>query len=199
MDRPDYVANGPDRCYHCKSALYDLLLSLAAGADGAAVLDGTNADDLADVRPGLRAVRERGVRSPLAEQGWRKAEIREASRALGLETWDRPASPCLSSRIPHGLPVTVEALDRIGAAERSLRSLGFDEVRVRHHGDLARIEVPLDRLGDLVRRREEALSRVREAGYRQVTIDLAGYRTGGAGDARSGDERPIGSPRAPQT
>jgi len=180
LEKPEYRANTPDRCFYCKDTLYALLGRIAAAANGAAVLDGTNHDDLSDLRPGLRAVRARGVRSPLAEQGWTKAEIREASRGLGLETWDRPASPCLSSRIPHGTPVTEEALARIGEAERRLRALGFEEVRVRHHGRIARIEVPGDRIAELAARREEVLPAVLGTGYLLVTIDLSGYRTGGA-------------------
>jgi uncharacterized protein len=180
LELPQYQVNSPDRCYHCKSELYDLLGRLAQESAGENLLDGTNADDLHDLRPGLRAIRERGVKSPLSELGWSKDEIRRVSRWLGLETWDRPASPCLSSRIPHGTPITVEALERIGVAERSLHELGFEEVRVRHHGDLARIEVPPAAFLDLLRRRDEVLSAARRAGYVWVTLDLAGYRTGGA-------------------
>lgn len=180
LEVPEYVANGQDRCFHCKDTLFRLLERVRDSAGGRVVLDGTNADDLADIRPGLRAARLHGVRSPLAELGWTKQEIRAASRRLGLETWDRPASPCLSSRIPHGTPVTREALSRIALAERALRELGFPEVRVRHHGDLARIEVPAERIAVLAEKREEALAAVRAAGYALATVDLAGYRTGGA-------------------
>ena len=177
MERPAYLANAPDRCFHCKDELYELLGALAAEGGGAVVLDGTNLDDLSDHRPGLEAVRARGVVCPLADQGWTKEEIREASRLLGLETWDQPSSPCLSSRIPHGTPVTAPALRSIEAAERGLHAMGFPEVRVRHHGPLARIELPADRIRDAAVLRESIVEAVRAAGYRWVTLDLAGYRT----------------------
>lgn len=183
LERPEYRANAPDRCYHCKDALYELLGRLAQEAGGAVVLDGTNLDDLADTRPGLAAIRARGVRCPLADQRWTKGEIREASRFLGLETWDQPSSPCLSSRIPHGTPVTVEALRAIEAAERELRELGFGEVRVRHHGDLARIEVPFERIPEAAAQAASMVEAARRAGYRWAALDLAGYRRGGADPA----------------
>ncbi|MCA9726267.1 MAG: ATP-dependent sacrificial sulfur transferase LarE [Candidatus Eisenbacteria bacterium] len=181
MEDPGYVANGPDRCYYCKHALYGLLATIAAAAEeGEQVLDGTNRDDLSDDRPGRVAAAEHGVRSPLAELGWTKREIREASRLLGIPTWDRPASPCLSSRIPHGTSVTVSALRRIEEAEGRIRRHGFADVRVRHLAGTARVEVPaaeVDRLRSLWTRIEPEL---RECGYDEVVLDPAGYRRGGA-------------------
>ena len=180
MDNPDYVANSERRCFHCKDELYSILAAIAAAAGGAAVIDGTNADDAADWRPGREAAAIHGVRSPLLELGFTKDEIRKASRQLGLPTWDKPAMACLASRIPHGTPVTVEALDQVGAAEAALRSLGFRQVRVRHHGDIARIET--DPAGMALAfaegHREKIVSRLQNLGFRHVVLDLAGYRQG---------------------
>ncbi len=180
MDNPDYVANSERRCFHCKDELYSILGAIAAAAGGAGVVDGTNADDAADWRPGREAARIHGVRSPLLDIGFTKDEIREASRQLGLPTWDKPAMACLASRIPHGTPVTVEALDQVGAAEAALRSLGFRQVRVRHHGEIARIET--DPAGMALAfaegNREKIVSRLQNLGFRHVALDLAGYRQG---------------------
>lgn len=180
LDRPGYVANGPDRCYHCKSELFDRLEVVRAAEGFAWILDGTNRDDLGDHRPGMQARRERGIRSPLVEAEMTKAEVREASRVLGLPTAEKPALACLSSRLPYGTPVTPEALARVAAAEESVRALGFRQFRVRHHGDMARLEVDpaeLDKaLGAEMRAK---LSRgLKGAGYRWVAVDLEGYRTG---------------------
>ena len=141
MDAPAYTANAPDRCYHCKQELFGRLTALARERGFAAVVDGNNADDRGDYRPGREAAREHGVRSPLDEAGLTKAEIRQLSRRLGLPTWDEPASACLSSRIPYGSEVTVEKLRMIEQAEDVLQSLGFRRCRVRHHGDVARLEL----------------------------------------------------------
>src|SRR5579862_5094748 len=143
FENPEYVANGADRCYHCKTELFGVLARLRAERDFAAVAYGVNADDLQDFRPGHRAASEFGVAAPLLDAGLGKLEIRELSRRAGLETWDRPASACLSSRVPYGMPVTVETLSRIEMAESALRDFGFRQVRVRAHGDLARIEIAL--------------------------------------------------------
>lgn len=181
MDNPLYRANGPDRCFHCKHALYGILGDVARHADGATVLDGTNQDDLSDVRPGRAAAAELGVRSPLAELGWSKREIRRMSQALGLSIWNRPASPCLSSRIPRGRSVTLAALRQIEEAETRLRAHGFEDVRVRHHGSLARVEVPrgeVERLRSLWPRIEPVLL---DCGFEEVQLDPEGYRRGGAG------------------
>ena len=178
MDRPGYVENSPDRCYHCKTELYSLLESMARRDGFAAVVDGCNVDDLGDHRPGRVAASEHFVRSPLIEAGLTKSEIRELSRERGLPTRDKPAMACLSSRIPYGTPVTVEALDQIGAAEAFLRQLGLRQLRVRHHGDVARIEAEPSDLMTLVEARERIVTRFKNLGYRYVTMDLAGFRTG---------------------
>ena len=180
MDRPGYVENSPQRCYHCKTELYGLLSTLARERGIASVIDGCNVDDLGDHRPGRVAATEHGVRSPLIEAGLTKEEIRALSRERGLPTWDKPAMACLSSRIPYGTPVTVEALERIGAAEAFLRSLGVRQLRVRHHGDVARIELEPDGMETLLRdgNRERVVERLKELGYQYVTLDLAGFRSG---------------------
>lgn len=178
MDRPGYVENSPQRCYHCKTELYSLLEDLAEAEGYAFVLDGCNADDLGDHRPGRVAAAEHSVRSPLVEARLTKADIRELSRERGLPTWDKPAMACLSSRIPYGTAVTVEALDQVGAAEAFLRGLGMRQIRVRHHGDVARIEVELADIATVVEHRERIVTRMTNLGYRYVTLDLAGFRSG---------------------
>ena len=145
---------------------------------GATVVLGVNLDDLGDHRPGQAAAAERGARFPLVDAGFTKAMVREASRRMGLRTWDKPAAACLASRIPYGTPVTVEVLDRVGRAEGRLRRLGFGEVRVRHYGDTARLEVPLQRLTDVVALRAEVVEAVSSVGYARVTLDLEGLRSG---------------------
>ena len=141
FDKPDYLANGSDRCYHCKSELYDVLLDIAREEELPFVLSGANLDDLGDFRPGLQAAAERGIRHPLVEAGFTKQDVRDASRELGLPTWDKPSSACLSSRIPFGVRITVEELSRAGKAEKALKELGIGQVRVRVHDDVARVEV----------------------------------------------------------
>jgi uncharacterized protein len=178
MDSPGYVENSPQRCYFCKTELYSLLEDMARREGYAYVLDGCNMDDLGDHRPGRVAASEHGVRSPLIEAGLTKAEIRELSKARGLPTWDKPAMACLSSRIPYGTPVTVQALDRIGASEAFLRGLGIRQLRVRHHNDVARIEVEVDALHIVVEHRERIVRRLKNLGYKYVTLDLAGFRSG---------------------
>jgi uncharacterized protein len=177
LDRPQYAANGVDRCYHCKAELMQQLVPVAAAA-GARVALGVNVDDLGEYRPGQQAAAQRGAVFPLVEAGFTKADVRVTARQLGLEVWDKPAAPCLASRVPHGTPVTVTTLERVAAAEGELRAMGFDELRVRHYGGLARIEVPDGRLGDVVDRRADVISAVRAAGYRYVTLDLEGLRPG---------------------
>jgi len=174
---PAYVANGGDRCYHCKSALLAALGPLAA-AEGATVVLGVNVDDLGDHRPGQQAAAERGARFPLVAAGMTKADVREASRRLGLRTWDKPATACLASRLPYGTPVTMGRLRAVAEAERGLRALGFRQLRVRHYGDLARIELDGDDLAAAVVRRHEVVAAVRAAGYQYVTLDLEGFRSG---------------------
>lgn len=181
---PDYAANPSNRCYFCKRELFRLCASQAKAFEVPAILDGTNLDDLADHRPGRRAAEECGVRSPLVEARMTKADIRALSREMGLETWDQPSSPCLSSRIPYGTPVTREALARIHACERFLRQRGFRDVRVRHHGDLARIEVgrgELERLLD-AGLRAAVIAHFKSAGYVYVALDLEGFRSGSANE-----------------
>jgi pyridinium-3,5-biscarboxylic acid mononucleotide sulfurtransferase len=177
LDRPDYVANGTDRCFHCKAELMDAVGPLAAAEDATVVL-GVNVDDLGDHRPGQRAASERGAAFPLVDAGFTKAAVREASRRLGLRTWDKPAAACLASRIPYGTPVTLTTLDAVGRAEAALHRLGFRQVRVRHHDDVARLEFEVDDLPGAVARREEVVAAVKAAGYRWVTVDLEGFRSG---------------------
>ncbi len=183
MDRPGYVENSPQRCYHCKTELYTLLEEMAVRDGIAFVADGCNMDDLGDHRPGRVAAAEHRVRSPLIEAGLGKAEIRELSRERGLPTWDKPAMACLSSRIPYGTPVTVEALDQVGAAEAFLRGLGFRQLRVRHHGDVARIEVEPGDLAAVIEHRDRIVTRLKNLGYKYVTMDLAGFRSGSMNEA----------------
>ncbi|WP_243359506.1 ATP-dependent sacrificial sulfur transferase LarE [Fundidesulfovibrio terrae] len=173
-------ANPPDRCYLCKLSLFTLLQDVAAREKIAHVLDGTNLDDLDDYRPGLRALGELGVKSPLLTSGLTKQDIRDLSKAHGLATWDKPAAACLLSRIPHGTRIEETELRRIDQAERFLKDLGFAAVRLRSHGDLARIEVPREWVGEVIEadRRHGIDARLKELGYRHVTVDLAGYRLG---------------------
>jgi uncharacterized protein len=188
MDDPDYVKNNPDRCFHCKDELYGRLAQIARERGFAAVLDGCNLDDAGDFRPGRRAAAEHHVRSPLLEAELTKEDIRELSRERGLPTWDKPAMACLSSRIPYGTPVTIEALSSVEQAEEYLRSLGIRQLRVRHHvlpsGDtVARIETDDAGMDALLSQRREITERVKEMGYLYVTLDLVGYRTGSLNEA----------------
>ena len=177
LDRAAYRVNDRDRCYHCKSALMDVLEPVAAAA-GARVVLGVNVDDLSDHRPGQRAAGERGASFPLVEAGLRKADVRALSQALGLRTWDKPAAACLSSRVPYGTPVTIGVLDRVGRAESAMRRLGFAGFRVRHYGDLARLEVPAADLQRALDERAAIVAGLHEAGYAYVTLDLEGFRSG---------------------
>jgi uncharacterized protein len=185
MSNPAYAANNPDRCYHCKTELFTRLAAIAQAEGFAAVLDGTNVDDQGDYRPGRQAARERAVRSPLAELGFTKAEIREASRRMGLPIADRPASACLASRLPYGTAVTPEILQRVERAEGAMQDLGFRQVRVRAHGDVARIELDPAEIARFLDPavRSDAAARVRACGFRYVTLDLLGYRTGSLNEA----------------
>jgi uncharacterized protein len=180
MDRAGYVENSPERCFFCKDELYTLLGEMTKIEGYAHVVDGCNVDDIGDYRPGRRAATEHGVRSPLIEAGLTKDDVRALSKARGLRTWDKPAMACLSSRIPYGSPVTIEALDQIESAEAFLRSLGLRQLRVRHHGQVARIE--LDEGGMLVLmnggRRQAVVSHFKGLGFAYVTLDLAGFRSG---------------------
>lgn len=177
---PGYAANTPQRCYLCKDHLYAVCRAEAERRGIATVLDGVNVDDLGDHRPGLRAAAEQHVRHPLVEAEFRKADIRRASRALELATWDRPASPCLSSRFPYGTTITVEGLRRVAAAEDALRAEGFRELRVRCHDRIARIELPLAEAERLLEtpRRERIVRALKEIGFDYVALDLQGFRSG---------------------
>jgi pyridinium-3,5-biscarboxylic acid mononucleotide sulfurtransferase len=179
LQRPGYTANSPDRCYFCKSELFDLLVPLAQ-IEGLALAVGTNTDDLGDWRPGQRAAKEHGVLTPLVAAGFTKAEVREASRRMGLRTADKPAAACLASRVAYGVQVTSHRLSRVERAEALLRSFGLPQLRVRDHGDLARIEVPLNALGMLVEpgRRGQLVAHLHELGFSYVTLDLEGFRSG---------------------
>ena len=177
VGREEYARNESDRCYWCKTELFDVLSPIAARRDGM-ILVGTNLDDLGDYRPGLQAATERGVRAPLVEVGLAKADVRSLSARRRLPTADKPASPCLSSRIAYGVRVTPERLRRIDRAEDFLLSLGFTVVRVRDHGELARIEVPVEDIDTALARRAEIAAHLRGLGWRYVTIDLEGFRSG---------------------
>ena len=181
----NYTTNPPDRCYYCKTELYSKLSDLAAERGYAVICDGTNADDASDYRPGRKAATERGVRSPLLECGFTKSDIRELSRRASLPTWDEPASACLSSRIPYGQVVTIQKLSMIDRAEMALKALGFRQVRVRHHGDVARIEISADEMAlalNLEMSRKISDS-IKPLGFKYVALDLEGYRTGSLNDA----------------
>lgn len=180
IERPGYVANGPDRCFHCKTELYDIARMKCAEWNLRHVLNGTNLDDLGDYRPGLDAARRAGARSPLVEAAMTKADVRDAARLLGMEIWDKPAAACLSSRIPYGTTVTRERLAQIEAFENDLRVLGFRRVRVRWHDRIARIEVDVAEIELLLQEdiRARVVERGRSHGFLYVTLDLGGYRTG---------------------
>jgi len=180
MDSPEYQANPINRCYHCKSELYSKLSVLAKKRNIAHIVNGINQDDLGDHRPGIVAAKEFGVVSPLAQSGFTKNDIRELSRQIGLSNWKKPAQPCLSSRIPYGEPVSPEKLSMIERAEDLLLSLGFTELRVRHHGDIARIELNKN---DMPRALTEPVSAIiqeqfKKIGFKYVTLDLEGFRSG---------------------
>jgi uncharacterized protein len=175
---PRYAMNSHQRCFFCKNELYSRLRQVADERGFAVVADGTNADDLEDFRPGLRAARALGVRSPLQEAGLTKSEIREISNELGLRTWDKPAYACLSSRFPYGTPITVKKLRQVADAERFIRSLGFRNFRVRHHDTLARLELDPADFSRVIELRDEVTRGLRAAGYSYVTLDLQGFRSG---------------------
>ncbi|MCK7479449.1 MAG: ATP-dependent sacrificial sulfur transferase LarE [Candidatus Moduliflexus flocculans] len=175
-----FAANPADRCYHCKGELFDRILALAASRGIDTVYDATNTDDLSDYRPGRRATEERGVTSPLLLAGLAKKDVRRLSKRLGLPSWNKPANPCLASRVPYGTPITLEVLDKIRAGEKFIRGLGFAVVRLRHHDRLARIEVPA---ADFARLMKPATARriaakLRSLGYLWIALDIEGFRTG---------------------
>jgi pyridinium-3,5-biscarboxylic acid mononucleotide sulfurtransferase len=183
---PNYAANPNNRCYFCKSELHNQLKSILASEGWGVVLDGNNASDVGDYRPGMQAARERGVRSPLLEAQITKAEVRALAHHLGLPIWDKPAMACLSSRVPHGTPITPELLRQIEAAEDVLVDLGFRQFRVRHHNEIARLELPAEEFPKAIAQHMTIVNGIKAAGYRFVTLDLAGFRSGslnGAGAA----------------
>jgi uncharacterized protein len=175
---PNYLENTPLRCYFCKTMSIELAAKLAAREGFAAIADGANADDISDHRPGRKAAQEHGMRSPLLEADLTKAEIRALSRQVGLPSWDKPALACLASRIPYGTPISVAALNQIERAEAVVRSLGVRQLRVRHHDDLAHIEVSPPDFERLLAHRDQIVSALKALGYTYVTLDLAGFRSG---------------------
>src|SRR4051794_33305237 len=177
LENAAYAVNDPDRCYHCKAELMDVLGPIAIERDATVVL-GVNVDDLGDHRPGQRAAAERGAVFPLVQAGFTKDDVRSVSRQLGLRTWDKPAAACLASRVPYGTPVTLGVLESVAKAESALRKLGFRQLRVRHYGDLARLEMEIDEMAAAMERREDIVRVVQAAGYRYVTLDLEGFRSG---------------------
>jgi len=189
LENPQFVANSPDRCYYCKRELFQQLRRIASaeGLDG--IADGSNYDDLGDYRPGRKALTELGIRSPLCEVELTKDEIRRLSKKRGLPTWDKPASPCLASRIPCGIPVTRDTLRRIADGERYLRNLGIRECRLRHHGNIARIEVNGEGMSLLLNGqiRQDLVEQIKALGYTYVTLDLGGYRSGSLNEELIGD------------
>lgn len=180
MDNPEYTSNPINRCYFCKSELHDTLKPLALKRGYPYVVDGVNGDDLQDYRPGIQAAKERGARSPLAEIGLSKVEVREISRDLGLAWWDKPAQPCLSSRFPYGEAISVTKLQRVGRAEIHLRQLGYQNLRVRSQGDTAKIELPAELITGFVQQVNlpELVKTFQDLGFVYVTLDLEGYRSG---------------------
>lgn len=180
LDNPHFVKNPPNRCFYCKDERYSILVTLASTYGYRHVVDGGNIDDLQDWRPGRQAALKQGVRSPLEETGLSKGEIRALSKAVGLSSWSKLASPCLASRFPYGEEITKEGLKRVELAEEYLKGLGFDELRVRSHQDSARIEVRLDEIHKIYHQavREALVSRFKELGFRYITIDLEGFRSG---------------------
>jgi pyridinium-3,5-biscarboxylic acid mononucleotide sulfurtransferase len=180
MDDPSYVRNDPDRCFHCRSALYRIAREKSEQWGLSAILNGTNCDDTGDYRPGLEAAKNAGIKSPLVDCGFTKADVRAGSKVLGLSLWDKPAAACLSSRIPYGTPVTRSLLERIGGFEAELRGLGFRQVRVRFHDKLARVELDLAEMPRAIEPavRDQIVAAGKRHGFQYVTLDLAGYRTG---------------------
>ncbi len=177
LANPAYSVNDGQRCYWCKAELMGALVPVAE-EEGATIVLGVNLDDLDDHRPGQRAAAERGAAYPLVEAGFTKADVRDWSRRLGLRTWDKPAAACLASRVPYGTPVTLGVLESVGRAESALRALGFRQLRVRHYGALARLEVHGDELARAFEERQAVVDAVRRAGYTYVTLDLEGFRSG---------------------
>jgi pyridinium-3,5-biscarboxylic acid mononucleotide sulfurtransferase len=189
---PRYASNSHQRCFFCKNELYTRLAELATARSFAQVVDGSNADDRGDFRPGMRAARQLGVRSPLQEVELTKREIRALSARAGLPTWDKPAVACLSSRFAYGDPITVEKLRQVAAAERGVRALGFRGFRVRHHDTVARLEAPPDQMAAALEQADAIVAAVRAAGYQYVALDLDGYRSGSMNEVLNARLQPGG-------
>jgi uncharacterized protein len=189
MQDPAYVQNAPDRCFHCRIHSMDDLLQRAKDLGFEYLVDGANADDIADYRPGREAAKKLGVRSPLLDAGLTKAEIRQLGRILELTVWDKPSSACLATRIPYGTPITIEALQQINFAEMALKELGFRDVRVRHYNDLARIEVLPQEIARAIEFRQEISRSLKDIGYVYVTLDLEGFRSGSMNLILMGEEK----------
>lgn len=178
LDIEGFASNPPNRCYFCKNELFSKLLAVAKHEGIAYVLDGSNTDDLNDYRPGMKAAKELGVRSPLKEAGLNKEDIRFFSKEMGLSTWNKPSFACLSSRFPYGTTITKEKLEQVDKGERFLRALGFQQFRLRHHGEIARIEINKEQFPFLIEKADEIVQKLKDCGYIYVTFDLQGYRTG---------------------
>lgn len=179
LSKAEFVSNPKNRCFHCKNELFSKLLNIAREKGFNWVVDGSNADDLKDYRPGMQAARKLGVRSPLQEAGLEKEEIRQLSKKMGLSTWDKPSSPCLSSRFPYGEEITIEKLQRVEKAETYLKELGFNNLRVRHHQDIARLEIPKEDFPKLIEFNSEVVvNKLKEFGFKYITLDLEGFRSG---------------------
>jgi uncharacterized protein len=193
-DDPDFARNPTDRCYHCKQELFGRLQEVAERRDIGWVIDASNLDDCSDYRPGMRAAEEMGVRSPLVEAGLRKEEIRQLSHQMDLPTWDKPAMACLASRFPYGEEITPEKLDQVERAESFLRERGFQQVRVRVHGEMARIEVPPRMVNEIAEEplRSEVVNELKGLGFAYVAVDLEGYRSGSMNEVLSEEERAAG-------
>ena len=183
FDDARFVENSRERCYYCKAGLLDALAEVAAARGGATLVDGANADDVGDHRPGMRAAAERGVLQPLLAAGVGKPEVRRLARELGLATWDAPQQACLASRVPYGEPITADKLAAVADAERALRALGFRQCRVRHHGDVARVEVEPTELERAFALRDEISRSIHAAGFAFVALDMDGFRTGSMNEA----------------
>ncbi|WP_018132285.1 ATP-dependent sacrificial sulfur transferase LarE [Effusibacillus pohliae] len=178
MENPDFVANRPDRCYHCKAGLYSRLTGMAREWGIRWVLDGANMDDLGDYRPGRQAAKEYGIRSVLQEANLYKDELRQLAREMGLPNWDKPSFACLSSRIPYGSLITLEKVEQLDRGEEALRQLGFRQIRIRHHDQIARIEVPREEFVRVLEMADRITEVLKEQGFTYVTLDLQGYRSG---------------------
>jgi uncharacterized protein len=178
LENPDYQANTPLRCYFCKHEVYGELVEYARANDFAFIIDGTNLDDVGDIRPGRKAAAEYGVRSPLIEAQFTKQDVRDLARALGIPNWDKPSAACLSSRIPHGTAVTIQLLSQVEQAEMIIHGLGIRQARVRHHGEIARLEVAPNDFEIVLAQRERIVEQLKAIGYTFVTLDLIGYRVG---------------------